>query len=82
MAEAADESQSRTALWSELTEARARLRELEAANDTTRRIDLAVGMLMARQHYTEAQARGALQQMSLSTQRMIRDLAEEIIRTA
>ena len=80
MSEAADESQSRTALWSELAEARARLRELEAANDTTRRIDLAVGMLMAHKHYSEAQARGALQQLSLGSQRMIRDIAEEIIR--
>jgi AmiR/NasT family two-component response regulator len=82
MSEVAGESQSRTALWSELTEARARLQELEAANDTTRRIDIAVGMLMARKHYSEAQARGALQQLSLSSQRMIRDIAEEIIRTA
>ncbi|WP_375497420.1 ANTAR domain-containing protein [uncultured Jatrophihabitans sp.] len=82
MSEAAEESPSRAVLWSELTEARARLGELEAANDTTRRIDIAVGMLMARNRYSEAQARGALQQMSLSSQRMIRDIAEEIIRTA
>ena len=82
MAEPADESQSRTALWTELSEARARLHELEISENTTRRIDIAVGMLMARKHYSEAQARGALQQMSLSSQRMIRDIAEEIIRTA
>ena len=82
MPEVADDSQSRTALWSELSEARARLRELEVANDTTRRIDIAVGMLMARKHYSEAQARGELQQLGLRSQRMLRDIAEEIIQTA
>ena len=36
MAEPADESQSRTALWTELSEARARLHELEISENTVK----------------------------------------------
>lgn len=66
---------------SELDSANEKVRNLEIALLTSRRIGMAMGILMARLRLTEDAAFDALRTASQRTQLKVHSVAEEIIRT-
>ena len=65
----------------ELHEATEKVRHLETALHTSRRIGMAIGILMERMKVSEDHAVDQLKQASQRTQRKLRDIAEELVQT-
>lgn len=64
-----------------LAAAQEKIRNLELALQTSRRIGMAVGILMARYRLREDEAFGALRRASQNSHRKIREIADEIVYT-
>jgi AmiR/NasT family two-component response regulator len=64
-----------------LAEAQRRIENLEIALHTSRRIGIAMGILMCRHRWTEDQAFGALREASQHGNRKLRDVAERVALT-
>ena len=65
----------------ELQQAREQIHHLETALASNRRIGMAIGIVMARQHLTDERAFELLRQQSQLRNQKLRDLAEEVIYT-
>ena len=60
---------------------RRKIANLEVALITCRRIGAAMGILMARNQWTDEQAFAALRTLSQNTHRKMRDIAEDVVLT-
>lgn len=65
----------------EFHEATEKVRHLETALQTSRRIGMAIGILMERMKVSEDRALDLLKQSSQRKQRKLRDVAEELVET-
>ncbi|UQX87467.1 GAF and ANTAR domain-containing protein [Jatrophihabitans telluris] len=69
------------AIGLEVTNRAVKTRNLEGALDSNRRIGVAIGILMSRQHITESRAFDLLRRDSQNAHRKLRDVAEHVILT-
>ncbi len=70
-----------TDVHADLERARDKIENLEFALSTSRRIGIALGILMARHRLTESEAFDALRRVSQRSHRKLRDIADDLVYT-
>lgn len=77
----ADLAGALAAVREKLSEAEKKIAHLESALASNRRISMAIGILMATRKITEEQAFDLLSRASQSSNRKVRDVADEVVLT-